>query len=134
MHMGLLNKLFGASTGAATNKEESVLPWIPLNDLQQLDFIQKKSNTKTQIIFKHSTRCGISRMVMNQFVNAYKFTEKEVDLYYLDILNNREVSNEVGYKFQVIHESPQLLVIKNGVVAAHNSHGAINAIDLTRFV
>ncbi|MCF7567969.1 bacillithiol system redox-active protein YtxJ [Sabulilitoribacter arenilitoris] len=132
--MGLLNKLFGTSTSSATNKEEKLLPWIPLNDLQQLNYIEKKSVTKTQVIFKHSTRCGISRMVMKQFVDTYSFTEKELDLYYLDLLNYRDVSNEVGYKFQVIHESPQLLVIKNGVVVAHNSHGAINDINLSQFV
>lgn len=132
--MGLLNKLFGTSTSSTTNIEEKLLPWIPLNDLQQLNHIEKKSVTKTQVIFKHSTRCGISRMVMKQFVDAYSFTEKELDLYYLDLLNYREVSNEVGYKFQVVHESPQLLVIKNGVVVAHNSHGAINDINLSQFV
>jgi bacillithiol system protein YtxJ len=49
-------------------------------------------------------------------------------------LNYRDVSNEVGYKFQVMHESPQILVIKNGVVVAHASHGAINEVDLSRFV
>jgi len=129
--MGLLNKIFG---GTYKTKEEKVLPWIPLNELPQLDYIEQKSNTKTQVIFKHSTRCGISRMVMNQFVDAYNFTEKELDLYYLDILNHRDVSNEVGYKFQVRHESPQLLVIKNGVVAAHTSHGSINDIDLAPFL
>lgn len=132
--MGLLNKLFGTSTGSATNKDEKVLPWIPLNELPQLDLIQTKSSTKTQVIFKHSTRCGISRMVMKQFVDAYNFTEKDLDLYYLDLLNYRDVSNEVGYKFQVMHESPQLIVIKNGVVVAHASHGTINTIDLSRFV
>ena len=46
----------------------------------------------------------------------------------------RDVSNQVGYKFQVIHQSPQLLFIKNGVVVAHESHGAINEIDLSRFL
>ncbi len=129
--MGFLNKIFGAST---ESKEEKILPWIPLNELQQLDFIEKKSTTKTQIIFKHSTRCGISRMVMNQFVEAYRFTEKDLDLYYLDLLNNRDVSNETGYKFQVIHESPQLIIIKNGIVVSQSSHGAINEINLERFV
>lgn len=129
--MGLLNKIFKVKN---ETKEDKVLPWIPMNELPQLDYIEKKSSTKTQVVFKHSTRCGISRMVMNQFIDGYNFTEKDVDLYYLDILNHRDVSNEVGYKFQVIHESPQLLVIKNGVVAAHTSHGAINDIDLTRFV
>ncbi|WP_298496324.1 bacillithiol system redox-active protein YtxJ [uncultured Algibacter sp.] len=129
--MGIINKLFG---GNAEPKEEKVLPWIPLSELSQLETINDKSSTKTQVIFKHSTRCGISRMVMNQFVEAYGLTENDIDLHYLDLLNYREVSNEVGYKFQVLHESPQILVIKNGVVVTHASHGAINDVDLNRFV
>lgn len=129
--MGLFNKIFGENN---ETKEEKIVPWIPLNELPQLDFIEKKSATKTQVVFKHSTRCGISSMVMRQFVSSYHLTEKDLDLYYLDLINYRDVSNEVGYKFQVMHESPQLLVIKNGVVVAHASHGAINEIDLGRFV
>lgn len=129
--MGLLNKLFGNSGEV---KEKKVLPWIPLNELQQLNNIENKSTTKSQVIFKHSTRCGISSMVMRQFVNAYEFTEKDLDLYYLDLLNYRDISNEVASKFQVMHESPQLLIIKNGVVVVYDSHGGINDIDLSRFV
>tara|TARA_R110002050_G_scaffold261556_1_gene401706 strand:- start:239677 stop:240066 length:390 start_codon:yes stop_codon:yes gene_type:complete len=129
--MGLMNKIFGGTT---EKKEEKLLPWIPLNTVSQLDDIEAKSSTKTQIIFKHSTRCGISRMVMNQFVDAYSLTEKDLNLYYLDLLEYRDVSNEIVHKFQVMHESPQLLIIKNGVVVKHDSHGSINEIDLTRFV
>ena len=70
---------------------------------------------------------------MNQFVDSYNI-DANIDLYYLDLLNYREVSNETGYKFQVLHESPQLLIIKNGVVLAHASHGAINEFDLSKFV
>lgn len=129
--MGFINKLFG---GNSEPKEKKVLPWIALSDVKQLDVIAKKSSTKTQVIFKHSTRCGISSMVMNQFVDGYGLTEEDLDLYYLDLLNFRDVSNEVGFKFQVMHQSPQILVIKNGVVVAHKSHGAINEVDLNRFV
>jgi bacillithiol system protein YtxJ len=129
--MGLFNKLF---SGSSEEKVEKILPWIALNNIKQLDEILVKSKTKTQLIFKHSTRCGISRMVMNQFVGNYNFNEEQLDLYYLDLLNYRDVSNEVGYKFQVMHESPQLLVLKNGVVVAHANHGAINDIDLNRFI
>lgn len=129
--MGLFNKIFGSSGEV---KEEKVLPWIPLNESQQLNHIKNKSATKTQVIFKHSTRCGISRMVMNQFVDAYSLNEKDLDLYYLDLLNYREISNDIAAKFQVMHESPQLLVIKNRVVVAQDSHGAINTINLGRFV
>lgn len=127
--MGLLNKIFGSTEA----KEEKVLPWIALNNVPQLEDIATKSKTKTQVVFKHSTRCGISRMVMNQFVESYDLTENDLDLYYLDLLNYRDVSNEVGYKFQVMHESPQILVIKNGVVVSHASHGAINDMELNQF-
>lgn len=129
--MGLLNKIFG---GSSEPKEKKLLPWIALSNLEQLNQIEQKSNTKAQLIFKYSTRCGISRMVMNQFISNYNYSEYQFDLYYLDLLSYRDVSNEVGYKFQVIHASPQLLVIKNGVVVAHASHGAINGIELERYL
>ncbi|WP_426430721.1 bacillithiol system redox-active protein YtxJ [Winogradskyella sp. HB-48] len=125
----MFKKLFGPSEP----KEEKILPWIALNSIKQLSAVEERSKTKTQLIFKHSTRCGISRMVMNQFVAAYDL-DLNADLYYLDLLSYRDVSNEVGYKFQVMHESPQLLVIKNGVVVAHASHGAINAMDLVKYI
>ncbi|OIQ16996.1 bacillithiol system redox-active protein YtxJ [Lacinutrix sp. MedPE-SW] len=128
--MGIFNKIFGDSSQP---KEEKVLPWISLTAVSQLETIAEKSKSKTQIIFKHSTRCGISRMVMNQFIDAYNL-DLNVDLYYLDLLNYREVSNEVGYKFQVMHQSPQLLIIKNGVAVAHASHGAINELELEKFI
>lgn len=129
--MGIFNNIFSSTKEP---KEEKTLPWIPLISLAQLNDIETKSKTKTQVIFKHSTRCGISKMVMNQFIEAYDLTEKDIDLYYLDLLSYRDVSDEVGYKFQVIHQSPQMLVLKNGVVVSHASHGAINDIDLNKFI
>lgn len=125
----MFKKLFGSKEP----KEEKLMPWIPLNSVAQLSAIEEKSKSKTQVVFKHSTRCGISRMVMNQFVSAFDLDRTHIDLYYLDLLSYREVSNEVGYKFQVMHQSPQLLIIKNGVAVSHASHGAINEIDLQRF-
>ena len=129
--MSILNKIFG---GSSKPKEEKVLPWIPLNDLKQLQFIDEKSKTKTQVIFKHSTRCGISRMVMNQFVDMYSLTEKDLDLYYLDLLNYRAVSDEVGVKYMVMHESPQILVIRNGNAVKYASHGEINDVKLQDYM
>ena len=125
----MFKKLFGSSEP----KEKKVLPWQALTEVTQLDTIAEKSTGKTQLIFKHSTRCGISRMVMNQFESAYQL-DLNADLYYLDLLNYRDVSNEVGYKFQVMHQSPQLIVLRNGVVVAHVSHGEINELDLGKFL
>jgi bacillithiol system protein YtxJ len=127
--MGIFNKLFNPTSEP---KEEKILPWQALTELSQLDKIEEHSKWKTQLIFKHSTRCGISRMVMNQFVSMYNLNIN-ADLFYLDLLNYRDVSNEVGYKFQIMHQSPQLLIIKNGTAVAHASHSAINEIDLEQF-
>ncbi|TJY36138.1 bacillithiol system redox-active protein YtxJ [Pontimicrobium aquaticum] len=127
--MGLFKNIFKASK----SKEEKQLPWIALHSIEQLQSIEQQSKNKAQVVFKYSTRCGISRMVMNQFISAYDI-DTDIDLYYLDLLSYRNVSNEVSYKFQVIHESPQILVIKKGVVVAHASHGAVNGLDLSQFV
>ncbi len=131
--MGLFNDLFG-KTKNETKIEKKQVPWRPLVSVDQLEEIAEKSNARTQIIFKHSTSCGISRMVLNTFNTNYDYTKDEFDLYFLDLHSNREVSNETGYKFQVMHQSPQLLVIRNGVVVAHGSHGGINDIDLAKYL
>ena len=120
--MGLLNKIFGGST---EQKEEKVLPWIFLTSESQLEEIIKKSFEKTQVVFKHSTRCSISSVSMNKFVKNYNVPKEDADLYYLDLLNYRSVSDEVGYKFQVMHQSPQVLVIKNGEAVYDASHYSI---------
>lgn len=128
--MGLFKNIFKTSDISKAR----ALPWIPLSTLDQLDVIIDRSKSKTQIIFKHSTRCGISRMVLNQFNKSHTLRENDVDLHYLDLLSYREVSDEVGYRFQVLHQSPQLLVIRNGIAVAHASHGAINTLDLNSFI
>jgi bacillithiol system protein YtxJ len=126
----MFKKWFG---GSREPKEDKLLPWIALNCIEQLREIEENSKLKTQVIFKHSTRCGISRMVLNQFIESFNL-DAPIDLYYLDLLEYRDISNEVGYKFQVMHESPQLLIIKNGVTIAHASHGGINDLDILQCV
>lgn len=131
--MGVFNSLFGNKDKEPKN-EQKVVPWIPLTTVNQLNEIEKRSKTKTQVIYKHSTTCGISRMVLNMFNSSYDIPENSLDLYYIDLHSYRDVSNETGYKFQVMHQSPQLMVIKNGVVVTHASHGAIAEIDLNTYI
>lgn len=131
--MGILNKLFGKGNKVEL-KEAKEAPWIPLSTLDQLEAIKEKSTGKSQIIFKHSTTCGISRMVINRFNEEYHLSRESVDLYYLDLHNYRSISNKVADLFQVRHESPQILVIKNGVVVAHDSHGGISQLNLEKFI
>lgn len=125
--MGLFGKRF---SGEEASKEEGGIPWIELTQMEQLDTIAERSKTKTQMIFKHSTRCGISKMVLGRFKKSYQLNEDQADIYYLDLLNHRGISLEIATRFRVVHESPQLLIVKNGVVVLHESHGGINNVVL----
>ncbi len=129
--MGLFDTLFGGNKERST---EDTTPWIPLEAMEQLDTIVEKSKTIPQAIFKHSTRCGVSRMVFGQFKKEYTITVNQLDLYYLDLLENRAISSEIANRFNVVHESPQLLVIKNGVVVKHASHGGITDLVLEKYL
>lgn len=131
--MGLFNSIFGKKT-SGENQEKSKVTWIPLNMSEQLDEIAVLSKERPQFIFKHSTSCGISGMVLRMFKQSYDLESKEADLYYLDIHSYRQLSNEVARKFDVLHQSPQLLVIKNGEVVYHNSHGAISGSSLEKYL
>jgi len=130
--MGLFNDVFGSGKKDINDSEEPIL-WIPLTHSDQLDQIEENSHLRPQIIFKHSTTCGISRMVLRMFEGNLNEFGSQMDFYFLDLHAYRSVSDKVAQRFQVIHQSPQILVIRNGVTVAHDSHGAINAIDLKRF-
>jgi len=131
--MGLFGGIFGKGETSGNDKKKEI-PWIALTSLAQLDEIITSSDGKPQIIFKHSTTCGISRMVLNMFTSSYSLLPEQADFYFLDLHAHRAVSNGVAEKFQVIHQSPQLLVVKNGVVVAHDSHGAISEMTLEQYL
>ena len=108
------------------------MEWLNLNTIDQLEEIQKKSYSKKQAIFKHSTRCGISSMVKNRLERAYDIPSSVLDIYYLDLIANREISNQIQKNWGVVHESPQLILIENGEVILHDSHTAISVENLKK--
>lgn len=130
--MGLFG-LFGTKE-SSDKKEVKQLPWEKLTSVDQLDSIVEESKATPVAIFKYSTRCGISRIVLRQFERAYDLNNDQMKLYFLDLLAFRNISDEISIKFQVMHESPQLIVIKNGVVVAHASHHGIRASELHNFI
>ena len=97
--------------------------WIPLTDVQQLDLIQQNSYSTPQVIFKHSITCSISKMALSRMERAE--APENIQFYYLDLLNYRAISNAIAEKFKVFHESPQILLIKNGECIFDESHGGI---------
>ncbi|CAM1362214.1 Bacillithiol system protein YtxJ [Tenacibaculum sediminilitoris] len=129
--MGVLNTILGRKN-TNENKQNLFINWIPLTSLNQIKEIKELSKNEPVGIFKHSTRCGISSMVIKRFESSFDEELKDFKVYYLDLLSYRDVSNEIGYTFQVLHQSPQLLVVKNEEVITHASHYDIAHIDLKK--
>jgi bacillithiol system protein YtxJ len=101
--------------------------WIELNSIEQLDLIAAESIESPVLIYKHSTRCNISRTTLDRLERNYKAEEMgDMKVYYLDLISYREISNAVAQKFGVQHESPQALLIKNGKVTYTASHFEID--------
>nr|WP_317632122.1 bacillithiol system redox-active protein YtxJ [uncultured Flavobacterium sp.] len=129
--MSFFKNIFGQNDGADNENKPNI--WNDLTEMSQLDEIIAESATQTVVIFKHSTRCIVSRTALKQFEYDFKADEK-LKLYFLDLITYRPVSNEIADRFEVEHQSPQILVIKNGKAIYNTSHSAIDATILERFI
>jgi bacillithiol system protein YtxJ len=101
--------------------------WNKLEQIDQINQIKIESNNEPILIFKHSTRCSISSTSLDRFERSWTKTQvdKPLKLYFLDLIKNREVSNAVARDLGIEHESPQILLLKNGEVIYHESHYGI---------
>ncbi len=98
--------------------------WTQLESPEQLNQIKQRQGYS--LIFKHSTRCSISMMAKRRFEMDWEDLPADMPLYFLDLIRYRDISNQVAHLFQVHHESPQLLLIKDGECILDQSHGAIS--------
>lgn len=98
--------------------------WIHLTDEEQLKQIVIKSQSRPQVIFKHSTRCSISSVALQRLQKVDQ--PSDIDFYYLDLIAYRGISNKISEIFDVHHESPQVLVIRDGECIYDESHLGIS--------
>ena len=98
--------------------------WIHLTDEEQLKGIISKSQNRPQVIFKHSTRCSISAVALQRLQKVDQ--PADIDFYFLDLLANRPLSAKISEVFKVQHESPQVLVVKDGECIYDESHLSIS--------
>lgn len=130
----MFKKLFGSNKSTSEKKEskKTMIDWVPLKTVEEVKAI--KNTLKGNVgIFKHSTRCGISTTVISRFEKKFP-KDLPITMYYIDLLNYRDVSSAVGQVFNVIHQSPQFLVIKDGKAIAHESHHSILGMDFNEII
>lgn len=107
------------------------MKWNELNDISQLAIIDRESTSQKILILKHSTRCSISGAALARLERKWKDENNEtLKPYYLDLLTHRDISNAIADCYNIMHESPQALVISNGKCIFSQTHMEINADDL----
>ncbi len=124
--MGFLENLFSGQS--ATLHEQ----WKVLETIEQLEGIAESSYQKPVVLFKHSVTCGISAGAKHALESQWDFTKEELDFYYLDLLANRPVSNEIAQRFGVIHQSPQVILLYQGKAVFDTSHHRISTAALRK--
>jgi bacillithiol system protein YtxJ len=107
--------------------------WHPLTSAEQLDTVIEESKSTPVVIFKHSTSCSISSTAKSRLERQWAGAGLDhVKPYYLDLLRYRPVSNEIAEVFQVQHQSPQLLLIHDGMCLYDASHLGISLDSLKK--
>lgn len=129
--MGLFDNLFKKEGG---EREDENSFWNVLFQENQLEEIIKESYSIPVLIFKDSTRCIISSMAIKQFQNDYTASKDQLKSYYLDLLTYRSVSNAVAEKFDVFHQSPQVLLIKEGKCVYSETHNSISFAEVMKHI
>jgi bacillithiol system protein YtxJ len=131
--MNFLKNIFKENTSNSTESTNENVKFFTLDKMEQFDEIDEISQTKPVVLFKHSTRCSISRMALKQFDTEFNYPNEKIVWYLLDLLNHRDLSNEIAHRYNITHQSPQILVIKNRKAVFNASHDSIAAEDMKQF-
>jgi bacillithiol system protein YtxJ len=131
--MSFFKNIFKENVNSSKEEVNETAKFFTLDKMEQFDEIDEISQTKPVVLFKHSTRCSISRMALKQFDAEFNYPEEKIDWYLLDLLNHRDLSNEIASRYNVMHQSPQIVVIRNGKAVFNESHDSISAEDLKQF-
>jgi bacillithiol system protein YtxJ len=113
--------------------QKSNFPWLNLSNDKSIEILIAESEIKPVLIFKHSTRCSISSMALSRFEREWN-VNNDVALYYLDLISFRDFSNSIANTLQVIHQSPQVIVIKQKEVIYTDSHNGIDAKEIEKLL
>ncbi|GGG49036.1 bacillithiol system redox-active protein YtxJ [Epilithonimonas arachidiradicis] len=120
--MGFLDQIFGKKE----EQDQTKSLWKKIESEKDLDLAVEKSSQQKVLIFKHSTRCFISKTVLKNFEKQMQNSDKNYAFYFLDLLAHRNLSNEIESRFDVVHQSPQLIVLENGKPTHNASHQNID--------
>ena len=118
----------------SSSKPKAIFPWKNIESIQMLDELVSLTQDNAVLIFKHSTSCSISMMALTRFESEWDLNISNCDLYFLDLIAHRDISNKIAEITGVIHQSPQVIVLRKGEVLYEESHNSISARDIKKEV
>lgn len=104
--------------------------WIELSSEDQIKQLKQDSFGKPVLVFKHSTRCSTSSVALNRLERSWNLSAEAIDIYFLDLISHRSISNLISSEFNIRHESPQVLLIRGGECIYDASHMLISAQEI----
>ena len=117
------------SFGKGTSSDSKRLSWEEITSIAELEKALSESSETPALFFKHSTRCSISSMALNRFENDWD-ESKKCNIYFIDLIAHRDVSNALSDQTNIQHQSPQVIVVDNGLVIYNASHSSIDANEI----
>lgn len=126
--MSFFDKIFGGKENQSNQKSF----WKTIESEEDLAKAIESSYRNRVAIFKHSTSCFISKTVLRNFEKEIQSLDQDIEVYYLDLLAYRSISNAIADNLNVGHQSPQLLVLEKGKVINHASHQDISITQITQ--
>lgn len=110
------------------------LPFRELTTEAELAAITAASHQRPQVLIKHSTRCGISAYALHRMFGGAEELLALADVYVLDLLQHRNLSNKIAEDLEVYHQSPQLLVLQHGACTLELTHHEIEPEEVVAFL
>ena len=104
--------------------------WLVLDSVEQFSQLLQTHDAGSFAVFKHSTRCSVSRLSKDRIERNWGALPEKFRFYYLDLLTYRLISDAIERILEVEHQSPQVLLIENGICTFHSSHSDINVSEL----
>lgn len=122
--MSFFDSIMGVFGGGSESDRSQ---WGEISTSSELKDIDKASYEKIQFIYKHSSRCATSYFALRNLQDLSEEVRKVADLYMVDVIGQRSLSNEISSHYDVRHESPQVLLIREGQVRWNGSHGEVRS-------
>jgi len=102
----------------------------PMASVADLDAALTQSMTTPVLLFKHSETCGISAMAFDEMQAHLQDRPFSVRYGLISVQTGRHVSDEVVRRLGVRHESPQVILVRDGKAVWHASHHHVTAEEI----